>query len=85
VKTEQIVLNLLSNAVKFTRRGGRVTVACGVSGEQAVISVRDTGRGIRADNLEQIFEPFVQLGRSFSSGHEGAGLGSRSAETLRGP
>jgi PAS domain S-box-containing protein len=75
VKIEQIVLNLLSNALKFTPRGGRVTVASTRSGEKAIVTVSDTGPGIPPDKLEDIFEPFVQLGRSFSSGHEGAGLG----------
>jgi PAS domain S-box-containing protein len=75
VKVEQIVLNLLSNALKFTPRGGRVMVASDVSGDKAVVTVSDTGPGIPADKREHIFEPFVQLGRSFSSGHEGAGLG----------
>jgi PAS domain S-box-containing protein len=75
LKIEQVVLNLLSNAVKFTPSGGTVSVTWRNSGEHAVIAVRDTGPGIPADKVEEIFEPFVQLGRSLSSGHEGAGLG----------
>jgi PAS domain S-box-containing protein len=75
LKIEQIVLNLLTNAVKFTPPGGTVTIACRNSGENAVITVGDTGQGIPADKVDEIFEPFVQLGRSLSSGHEGAGLG----------
>lgn len=75
LKIEQIVLNLLSNAVKFTPSGGRVTAACHATDEKAMITVRDTGPGIPADRVDDIFEPFVQLGRSLSSGHEGAGLG----------
>jgi PAS domain S-box-containing protein len=75
LKIEQIVLNLLSNAAKFTPPGGTVTIECRTSDKQAVIRVADTGPGIPADKMEEIFEPFVQLGRSLSSGHEGAGLG----------
>jgi len=75
LKVEQIVLNLLTNAVKFTPASGRVTIASGDSGEQVELTVTDTGPGVPADRLEDIFEPFVQLGRSLSSGHEGAGLG----------
>ncbi len=75
VKIEQIVLNLLSNALKFTPGGGRVTTSCGSAGDKVFITVRDNGPGIPDDAIEQIFEPFVQLGRSLSSGHEGAGLG----------
>jgi len=75
LKVEQIALNLASNAVKFTPPGGRVTMACEDSPEHATITVSDTGPGIPADRVDDIFEPFVQLGRSLSSGHEGAGLG----------
>jgi PAS domain S-box-containing protein len=75
LKVEQVVLNLLSNAVKFTPEGGTITVFC-ARGEQTVaISVRDTGPGIPEDKLEVIFDPFVQLGRTLTSKHEGAGLG----------
>jgi signal transduction histidine kinase len=73
-KVLQILLNLLTNAVKFTPSGGRVVIAC--SGNHAVdIEVQDTGRGIEQDQLEYIFEPFVQVGRSADSEHEGVGLG----------
>jgi PAS domain S-box-containing protein len=74
-KVDQIVLNLLSNAIKFTKGGGRVTVETSVTDESINISVVDTGSGIPAEKLEAIFEPFVQLGRSLSSAHEGMGLG----------
>jgi PAS domain S-box-containing protein len=75
LKTEQIVLNLLSNAVKFTPAEGRVTVACSLSGTDSRITVSDTGPGIPPDRLTDIFEPFVQLGRSLSTTREGTGLG----------
>jgi PAS domain S-box-containing protein len=75
LKIEQIVLNLLSNAVKFTPSKGRVTVACHQTNDHAMITVSDTGPGVPRDRVDDIFEPFVQLGRSLSSGPEGAGLG----------
>jgi PAS domain S-box-containing protein len=74
-KVDQIVLNLLSNAVKFTSSGGTITLSTTFTDATASILVADTGRGIPADKLEAIFEPFVQLGRSLSSAHEGTGLG----------
>ena len=74
-KTEQIVLNLLSNAVKFTQGGGRVTVRCARDGDRVLVIVLDNGPGIPFDNLNAIFEPFVQLGRTRTSQHEGTGLG----------
>ena len=74
-RVKQILLNLLSNAVKFTPAGGRITVSCTVAENRVTLSVRDTGIGIPADKLESIFEPFVQLGRTLTTGHEGTGLG----------
>ncbi|HET6763370.1 MAG TPA: PAS domain-containing sensor histidine kinase, partial [Longimicrobiaceae bacterium] len=74
-KAEQIVLNLLSNAVKFTPEGGRVGVVCRMQAGRALVIVSDTGPGIPVDQQKAVFQPFVQLGRSFSSGHEGTGLG----------
>lgn len=72
----QILLNLLSNAAKFTAAGGSITVSCGRAGDEVSISVADTGRGIPPDDLERIFDPFVQ-GRHDpgATRHEGAGLG----------
>jgi PAS domain S-box-containing protein len=74
-KVQQIVLNLLSNSVKFTERGGRVELACEARGGDVVITVTDTGRGIPADRLEQVFEPFVQVDASRTRTQEGVGLG----------
>jgi PAS domain S-box-containing protein len=75
LKVEQVVLNLLSNAVKFTPEAGTITVLCGRDEQTVTIAVRDTGPGIPEDKLEAIFDPFVQLGRTLTSKHEGAGLG----------
>jgi PAS domain S-box-containing protein len=75
MKGEQVILNLLSNAVKFTPAGGRVTIGCEVEGKVARVTVADTGPGIPPEKHEAIFAPFVQLGRSLTSGHEGTGLG----------
>jgi PAS domain S-box-containing protein len=74
-KVEQIVLNLLSNAMKFTERGGNIAVSHFTEGDLAGVRVIDTGVGIPAEQLESIFEPFVQVGRTFATSHEGVGLG----------
>jgi signal transduction histidine kinase len=74
-KVRQILLNLLSNAIKFTRPGGRIDVACIVSESTVAITVTDNGVGIPADKVQAVFEPFVQVGRDFSSSHGGTGLG----------
>ena len=74
-KTQQILLNLVSNAIKFTDSGGSVAVHCSGDRRRVVFTVTDTGRGIAPDKQHAIFEPFVQLGRTLKSGHEGIGLG----------
>jgi len=83
-KLEQILLNLLSNAVKFTDRGG-IEVRCSVDEKLVRIEVRDTGRGIRADLLDEIFEPFVQGDQGLTRSVGGTGLGlSISRQLARG-
>jgi signal transduction histidine kinase len=74
-KVRQILLNLLSNAIKFTPPGGSITVECRVDGTAAHVQVSDSGIGIPAQQIDAIFEPFVQIERSFSSDHQGTGLG----------
>ena len=73
-KVEQIMLNLLSNAVKFTD-DGRIDVHCSADDTHLRIQVRDTGRGIRRDQLDRIFEPFVQADHSLTRTADGTGLG----------
>ena len=74
-RVDQILVNLLSNAIRHTSAGGTITIGCTTSPSTASISVTDTGSGIPREKLQEIFEPFVQLGRSLSSAHEGMGLG----------
>ena len=82
-KFRQIVVNLVSNAIKFTPAGaGSVTLAYdaepashGVP-RRVRLLVTDTGRGIPSNQLERIFEPFVQLDRHRSeTSQQGVGLG----------
>jgi PAS domain S-box-containing protein len=75
-KVSQILLNLLTNAIKFTAPGGRVTLGCDADGERVVVRVADTGRGIPADQIGRIFEPFVQVDRHLTrDSQQGVGLG----------
>jgi signal transduction histidine kinase len=75
-KVRQILLNLLSNAIKFTDRDGSIKLEVRRDGSQIVVDVTDTGRGIPADRLTNIFEPFVQVHRERNPrGNEGIGLG----------
>ncbi|MFN9846826.1 MAG: ATP-binding protein [Alphaproteobacteria bacterium] len=78
VRLRQILLNLLGNALKFTE-AGRVTLSATVdatdSGEWLVLKVIDTGIGIPADMLDEIFESFRQVEGSTTRRFEGTGLG----------
>ena len=74
-KVEQIVINLASNAVNYTESGGWVALECGAENGRVYARVSDNGVGISADKLDAIFEPFVQVGRSLTTGHHGTGLG----------
>ena len=76
VKLRQVIMNLLSNAVKFTERGS-ITVRVGSllrdEGPKLVIGIEDTGIGIDAKDQADIFDPFVQVGKT--SAQKGTGLG----------
>jgi len=74
-KTRQILINLLSNAIKFTAPGGSISLGCEADESTVTILVADDGSGIPPDKLEAVFEPFIQVGRDFSSLQSGTGLG----------
>ncbi|MEJ7810091.1 MAG: ATP-binding protein [Gemmatimonadaceae bacterium] len=74
-RLQQIVINLMVNAVKFTDRGGTIAVRWDARGDTVSIAVADTGLGIPPEQLDAIFEPFVQVERGFTRRAEGAGLG----------
>lgn len=69
-----ILLNLLGNSAKFTR-DGEVTLQIVAGPGGVTLSVRDTGAGIAAADLERVFEPFVQADSSTSRAFGGSGLG----------
>ena len=82
-RVRQILVNLLSNAVKFTPAGGRVTLECraqadGAGGAGAawlLFVVSDSGEGVKPEDAERIFEPFVQGSAGLTRPHGGTGLG----------
>ncbi len=83
---KQVVLNLLSNASKFTERGS-VTISAslfedGEAGEAARISVRDTGVGIKVDDLAKLFQRFSQLDSGPGRKVGGTGLGLALSERM---
>src|SRR5690606_792526 len=74
-KLGQVLLNLVTNALRFTPEGGRVWVDYVDAPAEACLRVHDTGPGIPPDQIEAIFEPFVQLDMSLTRPHGGVGLG----------
>ncbi len=84
-RVRQVVINLLSNAIKFTKEGKvSVSVFSEEEGEKmkVTIRVRDTGVGIRPEDMEKIFEPFTQGDSSICRSYEGSGLGLTIAKRL---
>ena len=76
-RLKQILINLLINAVKFTPEKGSVTLQVNADLEQDLIhfSVMDNGIGIAPEDLQRLFQPFVQVDRKLNRQHEGTGLG----------
>ncbi|HEX9719076.1 MAG TPA: HAMP domain-containing sensor histidine kinase [Ramlibacter sp.] len=74
-RLQQVMVNLLTNAVKFTPEQGHVEVALQRRGEQAEITVADTGIGIPAAFLPHVFDRFCQADDSIHSRYGGLGLG----------
>jgi len=75
LKLKQILSNLLSNAIKFTPPGGNVSLSVEKESDQLLFSVVDTGIGIPEDKLENIFNPFVRVGKFENMETSGTGLG----------
>lgn len=73
-RLEQVLLNLLSNAIKFTEKGS-VKIVCESGEYNVVVRVIDTGIGIKAEDLETIFESFRQIDSGLSRKYDGTGLG----------
>jgi signal transduction histidine kinase len=75
-KISWVILQLIDNAIKFTPTGGRVTLSIENETDKLVrIKVDDTGIGIPANRLEEVFEPFHQLDASSTRRYSGTGLG----------
>jgi CheY-like chemotaxis protein len=73
-RLKQVITNLLENAAKFTEPGGKITVTLEQRDGSVLLRVRDTGIGIARENLERVFEPFMQASADLAGG-SGLGLG----------
>ncbi|MFN9175540.1 MAG: ATP-binding protein [Synechocystis sp.] len=82
-RIRQVLINLLNNAVKFTPEGGTVTLSVALDSNltqqnslpQLQITVQDTGIGIAPENLDKLFQPFVQIDSALNRRYDGTGLG----------
>jgi PAS domain S-box-containing protein len=75
IRVKQVLINLLFNAIKYNRPGGAVTVEYTLRAPGSIhVSVRDTGAGLGAEQVAQLFQPFNRLGKE-TSAEEGTGIG----------
>jgi PAS domain S-box-containing protein len=82
VRLAQVIANLLNNAAKYTERGGQIWLTTHRDGDEAVISVRDTGLGISAEMLPRVFEMFSQVDSTRTRAQGGLGIGLTLAKSL---
>jgi len=82
--TEQILGNLISNAVKYARDGKEILISSQCDGAKLILSVRDYGSGIPADQQEKIFKPFYRVSHKLTEGVSGTGIGLSLVKTLTG-
>jgi len=74
-KLTQVVINLLNNAIKFTPRSGEITIKARELNGQVEVRVSDTGIGIRAEDLDKVFDKFYQVDSTLTREAGGTGLG----------
>jgi signal transduction histidine kinase len=75
LRVAQVIANLVENATKYTPDGGQITVRMATTAGDVHITVQDTGKGLPAEELTNIFDPFRQLDESSHARHGGLGLG----------
>jgi signal transduction histidine kinase/ActR/RegA family two-component response regulator len=75
VRLAQVLDNLLNNAAKYTPEGGRIWLTAGREGREAAVRVRDTGIGIPANMLANVFDLFTQVDRTLDHSQGGLGIG----------
>ena len=81
-KVIQIIVNLLSNAIKFTPSGGRVEIECERAPASVLLRVCDNGIGVPTDQLDVIFDQFVQVSSAHAAVDGGVGLGLAISRSL---
>jgi signal transduction histidine kinase len=71
----RVLDNLISNALKYTHKGGQITLQAQNSNGAIHIKIADDGDGISADNLQRIFDKYIQVDNENGGARRGTGLG----------
>lgn len=86
IRIEQVLINLIGNALKFTKEGSVALVVKstpkGEDSDQLIVEVKDTGPGLSLAQIQDVFEPYVQVGRQVKEQFGGTGLGLSIAKEL---
>lgn len=81
-RLQQVFWNLLENAIKFTPETGYISIQCHRTRQSVVAEVTDSGKGIAAEDLDRIFNPFEQVERRETGAYGGLGLGLSLSKSL---
>lgn len=82
IRLAQVFSNLLNNSARYTDSGGIITVRARREGDEAVVSVRDTGIGIEPENLQTVFEMFARAETALRRSSDGLGIGLSLARSI---
>lgn len=82
VRIKQSIENLLYNALNYTNPGGSAALSIRKADHEAIISVKDSGTGLKPEEIPFIFEPFIQIDKSPDRSHSGLGLGLVIVKTI---
>ena len=82
LELKHVILCLIDNAIKFNREGGKVIIEAKVIENEVIVSVEDTGIGIKKKDLAKIFEPLTQLDHSERRRYSGTGMGLAVAKRI---
>lgn len=74
-RIKQVLINLIGNSLKFTPQGGSISLMCEQKDGYIVTHVKDTGRGIKAEDMNKLFRKFNMLGSSYLTKQSGQGTG----------
>ena len=78
----QVIYNLVDNAVKFTPEAGYIEGTSKADAEKIILKIKNSGRGIAAEEIEKIFERFYKVDKSRSYDVKGAGMGLYLCKTI---